>query len=231
MALQISFHWRHAAIAVCVALAAGSATAAASRKAAAAPANTAAPAMSVSARAALTHVVQTRDNANAPFVLIDKRDARLWVFDAQGRPAGNTPVLLGLARGDDTVPGIGDKPLAQVKRSERTTPAGRFVAEPGRNGRGEDVIWVDYDAAVSMHRVHNVHAWERREQRLRTPTIADNRISYGCINVPTKFYDQVLKPTVGRAHPVVYLLPETRAVASIFKPEVSSHHAALARFD
>ena len=36
---------------------------------------------------------------------------------------------------------------------ERTTPAGRFVAERGQNLRGEDVVWIDYDAAVLMHRV------------------------------------------------------------------------------
>ena len=176
-------------------------------------------ALSRDAQSALTQVLANNDNAGAPFVVLDKRRARLWVFDAQGRPSGSTAVLLGFARGDDTVPGVGEKPLAQVRPGERTTPAGRFVGEHGRNIKGEDIIWVDYDAAVSMHRVKDVHKSDRREQRLRTRSVADNRISYGCINIPKAFYEQVLLGVVGRARPVVYVLPETRPVASIFKAD------------
>jgi hypothetical protein len=175
--------------------------------------------LSQDAQTALKQVLSTGDNAGAPFVIIDKRRARLWVFDAQGHPSGSTPVLLGFARGDDSVPGIGEKPLAQVRPGERTTPAGRFVGEHGRNIKGQDIIWVDYDAAVSMHRVKDVHKSDRREERLRTRSIADNRISYGCINIPKAFYEQVLLGVVGRAQPVIYVLPETRPVASIFTPK------------
>jgi len=174
--------------------------------------------LSRDAQSALKEVLAHGDNGGAPFVVLDKRRARLWVFDAQGRPSGSTPVLLGFARGDDSVPGIGEKPLAQVRPGERTTPAGRFMGEHGRNLKGEDIIWVDYDAAVSMHRVKDVHKSDRREERLRTRSIADNRISYGCINIPKAFYEQVLLGVVGRANPVVYVLPETRPVVSIFKP-------------
>jgi hypothetical protein len=173
--------------------------------------------LSHDAQVALSHVLAADDNSGAPFIVIDKRRTRMWVFDALGRPRGSTPVLLGYARGDDSVPGIGDRPLSKVRPGERTTPAGRFAAEHGRNLKGDDIIWVDYDAAVSIHRVHDVHPSDRREQRLRTRSIADNRISYGCINVPKAFYEQVLLPLVGSAGPVVYLLPETRPVASIFR--------------
>src|SRR5262245_8048361 len=174
------------------------------------------PTMSGDASGALARVLQTRDNGAAPFIIIDKRQARLWLFDALGQPRGNSAVLLGLARGDDTVPGIGDKPLSAIKVGERTTPAGRFIAEPGRNARGDDIFWVDYDAAVSLHRVHDVDPRDQRIRRLLTPTVADNRISYGCINVPIEFYDHALLPLIGGAHPVVYLLPETRPMETIF---------------
>jgi hypothetical protein len=180
-----------------------------------AQASAAAP-LSPDARNALEQILARRDNAGAPFVVIDKRRAALWVFDGQGRPRGSTPVLLGLAVGDHTVPGIGDRPLKEVRPDERTTPAGRFVAEHGRNLSGEDVIWVDYDAAVSMHRVRATVAAERRLQRLASKTSADNRISYGCINVPAAFYDQTLLKTIGRERPVVYVLPETRRPGSLF---------------
>jgi len=85
-------------------------------------------------------------------------------------------VLLGLARGDDSVPGIGERKIAEILPFERTTPAGRFVGERGRNASGEDIVWVDYDAAVSMHRVRATNPKERRLERLASPTPADNRI-------------------------------------------------------
>jgi hypothetical protein len=99
---------------------------------------------------------------------------------------------------------------------ERTTPAGRFASEPGRNLSGEDIVWVDYDAAVSMHRVRPVVKAERRLERLATPTAADNRITYGCINVPAAFYDAYVKPALGARQGVVYVLPENAASRSIF---------------
>jgi hypothetical protein len=173
--------------------------------------------MTAAAQAAYEHVVSTRDNASAPFIVIDKTAAQLWVFDARGDPRGTTPVLLGAARGDHSVPGIGQREVAQILPHERTTPAGRFVGERGRNLDGEDIIWVDYDAAVSMHRVRATKRSERRLERLASSTPRDNRISYGCINVPALFYDRWLAPIVMTARPVVYVLPEARegrAVAS-----------------
>ena len=161
-------------------------------------------------------VSRSGDNNGMPFMIIDKRQAHLWVFDRSGKPQGNAPVLLGLARGDDTVPGIGDKKLSEIKSEERTTPAGRFVVEIGTNARGEDVVWVDYDAALSMHRVLTTNAKEQRAQRLQTPTPNDNRVSYGCINVPEDFFENMLSTTVRTGNSVVYVLPESRPLRSVF---------------
>ena len=161
-------------------------------------------------------VTRSRDNNGLPFMIIDKRRAHLWVFDASGKPQGNAPVLLGVARGDHTVPGIGDKKLSEIKSEDRTTPAGRFIAEVGLNARGEDVVWVDYDAAVSMHRVLTTNPKEQRARRLETPTSDDNRVSYGCINVPKAFFENVVSATVRGGNSVVYVLPELRSLRSVF---------------
>lgn len=161
-------------------------------------------------------IADSRDNGAAGFAIVDKTHAVVHVFDAQARLRASSPVLLGSARGDDSVPGIGTRPVEQVRPHERTTPAGRFVAEPGRNALGEDVIWVDYGAAVSMHRVRTTHAAERRAERLASATIDDNRISYGCINVPAAFYDAHIQPTFAARRAVVYVLPETRPLQQVF---------------
>ena len=174
------------------------------------------PALSQDAREVLDWVRASADNAGLPFALIDKRGAAIHVFDAQGALQASAPVLLGLARGDDSVPGIGERPMAQIAPHERTTPAGRFVSEPGVNLQGEDIVWVHYDDAISLHRVRPTKASERRLQRLASPTIEDNRISYGCINAPASFYDRYIAPVLGRHEGVVYVLPETRAAAQVF---------------
>jgi hypothetical protein len=160
--------------------------------------------------------VYSGDHKQMAFVIVDKKDARVWVFNPDGKAVSNTPALMGAAIGDDSVPGIGEKPLKLVKPEEKTTPAGRFIAEPGNNANGEDVVWVSYDLAVSMHRVRPTVKSERRLERLASPTPDDNRISFGCINLPPKFYEQVLSPTVRKFGAVIYVLPETKTPGELF---------------
>jgi hypothetical protein len=57
---------------------------------------------------------------------------------------------------------------------------------------------------------------ERRLQRLASPTPLDHRISYGCINVPAKFYNNVVSPAFTSTYGIVYVLPETRSISEIF---------------
>ncbi|GAC1530479.1 MAG: hypothetical protein NVS2B4_09370 [Ramlibacter sp.] len=163
------------------------------------------------ARLVADWVLESWDNEGKSFVLVDKKDARVYVFNQRGRLLAAAPALIGAAVGDDAVPGIGDKPLSQVLPEEKTTPAGRFVAEPGVNATGEDVVWVSWDLAVSMHRVRPLVKAERRLQRLASATPKDNRISFGCINLPVAFYEKVLRPTVQRTGAIIYVLPETRS--------------------
>ncbi len=175
-----------------------------------------ATALSQDARDVLSWVRQSGNNARLPFVLVDKRRAAVHVFDAAGVRQASSPALLGLARGDHSVPGIGERPMSQIAPHERTTPAGRFASEPGRNLQGEDIVWIHYDDAVSLHRVRPSHPAERRLQRLATGTAADNRISFGCVNLPVSFYDRFVAPTLGQRPGVVYVLPETQPVAEFF---------------
>lgn len=153
-------------------------------------------------------VVASSDNDGLPFLIIDKVAARIFAFDARGGFQGSTVVLVGLARGDVSPPGIGSRPLAAITPADRITPAGRFEAVLGHNLARKDILWLDYDAALSLHRVVTTKASERRLERLQTPTLVDNRISYGCINVPTAFYEGIVLPLFKPANGTVYILPE-----------------------
>ena len=168
------------------------------------------------ARMVADWIATSNDNAGLPFAILDKREAAVFVFDRNARLVGASPVLLGAAPGDESVDGIGDRPIAAVRPHERTTPAGRFVSRPGKNASGEDVVWVDYSAAVSMHRVRPIDPKERRLERLASPDASMRRISYGCINVPVQFFEGVVSPVLGAGRAVVYVLPETRTIHDVF---------------
>lgn len=172
--------------------------------------------VSIQARQVADWIVDSRDNRRMPFAIIDKTWARIYVFNEDGLLRGAAYVLLGSAYGDYSVPGIGNRKLSSIRPEERTTPAGRFVASLGRNLSGEDILWVDYDAAISLHRVITNNPGEHRLQRLATTTLYDKRISYGCINVSANFFDKVVRRVFSGTNGIVYVLPDTKLLRDFF---------------
>ena len=162
-------------------------------------------------------VMETADHRGLPFAIVDKRQARLYIFEGNGRLSGAATALLGQAVGDDSAPDVGEHTqIGEVPLAERTTPAGRFLSEPGVNLDGEHVVWVDYKAAFAIHRLRPGASFRQREARLATATPDDNRASLGCVVVPAAFYQGVVQPLMGRSRAVVYVLPETRSVREVF---------------
>jgi hypothetical protein len=161
-------------------------------------------------------VVDSAGNGGLPFVIVDKQRAKVFVFDKDGRLVGSAWALVGLTPGDDSVPGIGTLPLKAITPDMRTTPAGRFVAELGHDLGTLDVLWVDYGDAISLHRVINTDPAERRLERIVSDRPAEHRISYGCINVPAKFFDNVVGPLFKDTKGIVYILPEVKPMSTVF---------------
>jgi hypothetical protein len=159
--------------------------------------------------------VSSGDHGTMPFLIIDKVRAKVFVFDNTGVLRGATMALLGKARGDDSPPGIGDRPLMAIRPDERITPAGRFVAVLGRDFK-QDVLWIDYNTAISLHRVVTGNPGDHRRERLATLSTLDKRISYGCINVPPQFYDGVVLQTFTGTSGVAYILPEVHKLGDVF---------------
>jgi hypothetical protein len=167
------------------------------------------------ARLAVDKVLAANDNRGLPFAIVDKREARIYVFQASGRLIGASAVLLGAALGDRVVPDAELRIPGRPTFDERTTPAGRFASEPGRNDKGEAIVWIDYEASLAIHRLRAAPAGERRPERLASPARDDKRISLGCIVVPVEFYESVVAPSLGRGRGVVYVLPESRPARAL----------------
>lgn len=197
-----------AALALPVAWAVWGTTPAAATVPPAAPVRAAEAVLTADTDATRRWVLAHDDHRRRPFAVVDKKAAQLFVFRADGTLAGATRVLLGLAPGDDAAPGLGRGDVTRIPPALRTTPAGRFESEPGRNLSGEAIVWFDYDAALAIHRVRPGASQARRLQRLASPGAKDKRDSLGCVVVPPAFYDAVVAPTLGRERGVVYVLPE-----------------------
>jgi hypothetical protein len=171
---------------------------------------------SADARLMAQWVIDSRDHRGKPFAIVDKKNAQIYVFNEGGRLTGASPVLLGQTVGDESAPDVGaHTDEGRVPLAERTTPAGRFVSEPGRNLHGEHVVWVDYESAFAIHRLRPGASRRDREARIASANASDKRASLGCVVVPETFYDRVVMQELGRGRAMVYVLPETRSMRDL----------------
>ena len=68
------------------------------------------------------------------------------------------------------------------------------------------------------------------ENLLATSPFDDNRISYGCVNVPATFFDEIVQPAFKDTVSVVYILPEVQSLAEVFftTPKAATSASGLA---
>jgi hypothetical protein len=179
------------------------------------PLDLALPTASAELKQVARWVIDSRDNSGLPFLLIDKVNAQVFAFDPAGQLQGTAPVLLGMARGDHLIV-ANDTKMAAMPPQARVTPAGRFVSRLAKDSHGKELLVLDYEASISLHPVVKGTPKERRAERLASATAQDNRISFGCINVPPAFYSTIVSPAFTNTKGVVYVLPETSPASALF---------------
>jgi hypothetical protein len=207
----------NAALAGLLSIALQPAAAATADASASSPAPAEATSQTPGAARVIEWVGMSRDNRGLPYAVVDKLGARVFLFDRKGGYVADAPVLIGIARGDDATPGVGRKSLAEIGPAEKTTPAGRFLAKFGLAAGAQRVLWVDYATSVAMHPIPKGNPKENRRARMLSPTIDDNRITFGCINVPMAFYAKV-RPLFQKKGGYVYVLPDTKSLEEVFPP-------------
>jgi hypothetical protein len=157
----------------------------------------------------------SRDNGGMPFVLVDKANAQVYLFNPAGNLLATAPILLGMGVGDRLlVPN--NAPMSAMPPQKRITPAGRYPSRLAIDSHGKELLVIDYDASISLHPIVKGTPPEHRAERMATPTSQDNRISFGCINVPAAFYSTFVSPTFTNKMGIVYILPETSPAAQLF---------------
>lgn len=166
-------------------------------------------------------ISESGDNQDLPFMVVDKKDTKVFIFNANGKLHGSTRALMGVMIGDDITPGVGDKKLADITIEERTTPAGRFKAQLGFSSTKSELLWIDYESGVSMHPVITSNPKERRLQRLASSNTSEHRITYGCVNVSDLFYKEHVHRIFEITGGIVYILPEIHSIQKVFGPEAA----------
>jgi hypothetical protein len=160
-------------------------------------------------------VSDSGDNGGLPYLLVDKVNAQVFAFNPAGQLQAMAPALLGMSRGDRLLAPNTAK-MAQMPPQVRITPAGRFVSQLAIDSHGKELLVLNYDASISMHPVIKGTPAEHRAERLASPTSADNRISFGCINVPPAFYMTFVHPAFNQTKGIVYVLPEMGPASQLF---------------
>ena len=160
-------------------------------------------------------VGSSHDNAGLPFLVVDKVNAQVYAFTPFGQLKATAPILLGMGHGDVMlVPA--NAPMSAIPPEKRITPAGRYLSYLVTDSHGKQVLSIDNHNAISLHIVVKGTPAQQRAARLASATSDDNRISFGCINVPPGFFTQIVSPDFTPAKGIVYVLPETRTAAQLF---------------
>ena len=154
--------------------------------------------------AVVQNIVKQNDNNGKPFIVADKQAGTLTLYTPQGQQLTSTPALFGKAIGDSIT-------------TKNTTPSGRYDLQYVDGKRIEGKGYGGSAQALSVNgklqknnagniAIHRVLPIENRKARLDSKDLKDNRISHGCINVPSSFYDAHLNH---KQDTVIYVLPET----------------------
>jgi len=151
------------------------------------------------------------------FMVADKPNGMMHIFKEDGSHVLSDPTLYGKDKGD--VMGA----VSSLEGGAKITPAGKFTLEKS-SARGGSLLLVeskDDTGYIAIHAADTSTPSENRLGRLETPTSADNRISYGCINTKHSTFINKVVPNIDSLDGgLIFVLPDaTETTAEMFKPE------------
>lgn len=124
------------------------------------------------------------------FIIADKPNGMLHVFNPDGSMLVQDAALYGKDAGD------------KLDGKSKITPAGKFTLEAHANNEyaGGVVLampeTMDSTGLIAVHAAFLGNPKENRLGRLSSPSTADNKISYGCINTAHKTFTDKIVPNI-----------------------------------
>jgi hypothetical protein len=150
-------------------------------------------------------ILNSSNNEGKPYLVADKVNGLIYVFDKNGKLKKRTYAIFGKDQGDVIQDGKFITPAGVYK-----TSVDNNVSEPYYGGTTVDFLDKG-ETVLAIHRVYLAKPSEKRLDRLKSKDPSDNRISHGCINVTDQIYDNIIYPEFNSANGgMVYILPETK---------------------
>lgn len=161
-------------------------------------------------------MLRNNKQESGPFIIADKSGGVLYAFDRAGVLLAKSSALYGKTRGDSLTEKQAALPISQVTNADKLTPAGLFRAKGADTVYGKGVVFAEYARTrLTIHQVFLGNKAEGRLGRLHSASMADHRVTFGCINAPAEFISRVVVPYFG-GESVIVVLPEMQSAVSFF---------------
>lgn len=139
------------------------------------------------------------------FLVIEKVESTIYRVNNDGSIEAQSNALVGKDIKD--VPNM-DLYYKNPRLGTRITPAGVFRIKRYTSPKyGRVIAFLEGPkATTAIHRVYLGNVHERRDERIRSGNASDRRITFGCVNVPEEFLDQIWDLPNGT---LLFIIPET----------------------
>jgi hypothetical protein len=151
------------------------------------------------------------------FFIADKPNGVIHVFDKDGKYVATSAALYGAQAGDTFTEWQRTASVDELSPTDKITPAGTYrvnwKVDPEYRGGGAfyltDAKTGKFQGGVAIHAVYTGTPSEHRTARLATPTAADNKVSFGCINTANEvFLKDVVPHKADFENGLVFVLPD-----------------------
>ncbi len=161
-------------------------------------------------------MLRNNKHESGPFIIADKAGGVMYAFDRAGVLIAKSPALYGKTRSDSLTEKQAAMSISEVTNADKVTPAGLFRAKGADTVYGKGVVFAEYARTrLTIHQVFLGNKAEGRQGRMQSESLADHRVTFGCINAPAEFISRVVVPYFG-GESVIAVLPETQSAVSFF---------------
>lgn len=169
--------------------------------------------MSPMAQSVFTEMAATAQISGKGFIIADKPNGMIHVFDKDGNVIAQDTALYGRDVGDV----LGS--ASSLEGGKKVTPAGKYALEAVKlrdggtyaGGYTLDLVGTnDGTGTIAIHAAYLGNVNEKRLERLASPDVKDNRVSYGCINTSHKTFLDKIIPNINKLDGgMVFVLPDS----------------------
>ncbi len=169
--------------------------------------------MSPLAQSVFTEMAATAQISGKGFIIADKPNGMIHVFDKDGNVIAQDTALYGRDVGDV----LGS--ASSLEGGKKVTPAGKYALEAVKlrdggtyaGGYTLDLVGTnDGTGTIAIHAAYLGNVNEKRLERLASPDVKDNRVSYGCINTSHKTFLDKIIPNINKLNGgMVFVLPDS----------------------